>query len=110
MSSRPDVTRLDKVLYGIPNLDRATGGAVMGELSVWTGKRGEGKSTLLDQFLLEAIDQGETRLRLLGGAAGLEIQILGVPPGGGAPEHPRQPGQAQRQGHPPAHTLCPADD
>lgn len=56
----PDVTRLDKVLYGIPNLDRATGGAVMGELSVWTGKRGEGKSTLLDQFLLEAIDQGET--------------------------------------------------
>ena len=55
---QPDVTRLDKVLYGIPNLDRATGGAIMGELSVWTGKRGEGKSTLLDQFLLEAIDQG----------------------------------------------------
>lgn len=56
---QPDVTRLDKVLYGIPNLDRATGGAIMGELSVWTGKRGEGKSTLLDQFLLEAIDQGQ---------------------------------------------------
>lgn len=56
--AQPDVTSLDKVLYGIPNLDRATGGAIMGELSVWTGKRGEGKSTLLDQFLLEAIDQG----------------------------------------------------
>ena len=56
---QPDVTRLDKVLYGIPNLDRATGGAIMGELSVWTGKRGEGKSTLLDQFLLESINQGQ---------------------------------------------------
>ncbi|MFQ6957751.1 MAG: hypothetical protein ACLRSP_19655, partial [Flavonifractor plautii] len=55
----PDVSKLDKVLFGISNLDRATGGAVMGELSVWTGKRGEGKSTLLDQFLLEAIDQGQ---------------------------------------------------
>ena len=54
---QPDVTRLDKVLYGISNLDRATGGAIMGELSIWTGKRGEGKSTLLDQFLLEAVDQ-----------------------------------------------------
>lgn len=57
--SAPDVSKLDKVLFGISNLDRATGGAVMGELSVWTGKRGEGKSTLLDQFLLEAIDQGQ---------------------------------------------------
>lgn len=56
----PDVSKLDKVLFGIPKLDEITGGAVMGELSVWTGKRGEGKSTLLDQFLLEAIDQRET--------------------------------------------------
>lgn len=55
---QPDVSRLDKALFGISNLDQATGGAIMGELSVWTGKRGEGKSTLLDQFLLEAIDQG----------------------------------------------------
>ena len=30
----------------------------MGDLSVWTGKRGEGKSTILTQILLDAIDQG----------------------------------------------------
>lgn len=56
--TQPDVSNMDKVLSGISNLDRATGGFFMGELSVWTGKRGDGKSTLLDQFLLEAIDQG----------------------------------------------------
>ncbi|MFQ7857467.1 MAG: hypothetical protein ACLRIS_22300 [Flavonifractor plautii] len=48
--SAPDVSKLDKVLFGISNLDRATGGAVMGELSVWTGKRGEGKSTCWTSF------------------------------------------------------------
>lgn len=30
----------------------------MRELSVWTGRRGVGKSTLLSQLLLEAVDQG----------------------------------------------------
>ncbi|MBU5626502.1 AAA family ATPase [Oscillibacter sp. MSJ-2] len=44
---------------GISTLDGAIGGFGEGELSVWTGRRGEGKSTLLSQLLLEAIDQGE---------------------------------------------------
>lgn len=47
-----------RVLSGIPDLDRAIGGFVGGELSVWTGKRGEGKSTLLGQILLDAVNQG----------------------------------------------------
>ena len=34
------------------------GGFYPGELSVWTGKRDGGKSTLLGQLLLEALDQG----------------------------------------------------
>lgn len=43
---------------GIPELDRAVGGFALGDLSVWTGRRGEGKSTLLSQVLLNAIDSG----------------------------------------------------
>lgn len=54
----PEVWRMPKALSGIPELDRATGGFLMGEVSVWTGKRGDGKSTLLNQLLLRAIDQG----------------------------------------------------
>lgn len=46
------------VLSGIRELDRAIGGFYPGELSVWTGKRGGGKSTLLGQLLLESLDQG----------------------------------------------------
>lgn len=43
---------------GFPLLDREIGGFAPGELSVWTGRRGEGKSTLLGQILLDAINQG----------------------------------------------------
>lgn len=43
---------------GLAELDRQIGGFANGELSVWTGKRGEGKSTMLGQILLDAIDQG----------------------------------------------------
>ena len=43
---------------GLSLLDREIGGFAPGELSVWTGRRGEGKSTLLGQILLDAIDQG----------------------------------------------------
>ena len=43
---------------GLPLLDREIGGFAPGELSVWTGKRGEGKSTLLGQILLDAVNQG----------------------------------------------------
>ena len=46
-----------RVVSGIPDLDRAIGGFVGGELSVWTGKRGEGKSTILGQILLDAVNQ-----------------------------------------------------
>lgn len=49
--------RVDRVVSGIPALDRTIGGFAPGELSVWTGKRGEGKSTLLGQILLDAVDQ-----------------------------------------------------
>ena len=53
-----DLRGIPSVLSGIAELDRSIGGFYAGELSVWTGKRGGGKSTFLDQLLLEALDQG----------------------------------------------------
>lgn len=55
-----DPTTLPAVLSGLRELDAAIGGFYSGELSVWTGKRGGGKSTFLSQVLLEAIDQGHS--------------------------------------------------
>ena len=59
-----DIERVDpmaqpSVLSGLQTLDSAVGGFFAGELSVWTGKRGSGKSTFLGQVLLNAIDQGQ---------------------------------------------------
>lgn len=56
---REDMSCMPSVLSGIPELDRAIGGFYGGELSIWTGKRGGGKSTLLGQLLLEAVNQGQ---------------------------------------------------
>lgn len=45
-------------LSGIRGLDREINGFGAGELSVWTGTRGSGKSTLISQLLLNAVNQG----------------------------------------------------
>lgn len=52
-----DISNIERVRSNIKWLDGAIGGFAMGELSVWTGKRGEGKSTFLGQMLIEALDQ-----------------------------------------------------
>lgn len=52
-----DLDNVPRTLTRIPTLDKITNGLLDGEVSVWTGKRGEGKSTVLTQILLEAIDQ-----------------------------------------------------
>ena len=46
------------LLSGFAELDRAIGGFCDGELTVLTGKRGGGKSTLVGQLILEAVEQG----------------------------------------------------
>lgn len=53
-----DLTKVPRTLSGFDRLDKSIGGFFAGELSVWTGKRGIGKSTILSQLLLSAIDQG----------------------------------------------------
>lgn len=53
----PDVTSIQTVRSGFPIVDKKIGGFNMGEVSLWTGRRGDGKSTLLGQILLESVDQ-----------------------------------------------------
>lgn len=54
-----DLSSLPRVLSGLPSIDRMCGGLLMGDLCEWTGKRGEGKSTILTQLALESVEQGE---------------------------------------------------
>ena len=51
---------MTRTLSGLQGLDQFLGGFYEGQMSLWTGERGRGKSTLLGQILLEAIDQGHT--------------------------------------------------
>ena len=55
-----DLTKIPRILSGFDRLDKSIAGFFAGELSVWTGKRGRGKSTILSQMLLQAINQGHT--------------------------------------------------
>lgn len=49
----------NRMMSGILSLDYCLGGFRGGELSVWTGRRGEGKSTWMGQVLNEALNQGK---------------------------------------------------
>jgi len=53
-----DIDNIVKVPSGIKGVDKAIGGFMMGQLTVWTGLNSSGKSTLLGQMLLESIDNG----------------------------------------------------
>lgn len=50
---------LTVVTSGIAELDRTINGFSMGQLSIWTGTRGSGKSTIASELLLEALHQGQ---------------------------------------------------
>lgn len=53
-----DPTRIPRIYTRIPGLDQSIGGLAEGGLTIMTGKRGEGKSTVNGQILLNAIQQG----------------------------------------------------
>ena len=55
-----DLSQVQKVYSGIKGLDKAIGGFMAGQVSVWTGENASGKSTFLGQLLLEAVDEGHT--------------------------------------------------
>lgn len=50
--------KIERYKSFIKGLDRKTNGFQMGQLSIWTGKSGHGKSTFISQMLVEAIEQG----------------------------------------------------
>lgn len=51
-----DVRNINYIRTGIKALDETIGGCRYGEMSVWTGKRGEGKSTLMSQMMVNAVE------------------------------------------------------
>lgn len=53
-----DPAKMVRVLSSIGPINQIVGGYFMGELSVWSGTNGSGKSTFLGQELLAAVDQG----------------------------------------------------
>jgi len=53
-----DYTKMSRTLSGFKTLDYALGGFMEGDFTVWTGKRGEGKSTVMNQVLLDSINRG----------------------------------------------------
>lgn len=50
-------TKRENVMSGIEEIDKKIGGFYMGEVSIWTGKTGQGKSTFVNQMVCEAINQ-----------------------------------------------------
>ncbi len=54
-----DFSEIPRSLSGFRTLDRVVGGFLEGDLTVWTGKRGEGKSTFLNVVALRAVDQSK---------------------------------------------------
>lgn len=53
-----DPTTKPRIFTRIPALDHAIGGLAEGSVTIFSGKRGEGKSTIGGQFMLNAIQQG----------------------------------------------------
>lgn len=53
-----NIHHLPRIPSGIKSLDAKIGGFFMGDVSVWSGKSGQGKSTLLGQVMLDAINSG----------------------------------------------------
>lgn len=53
-----DIYKLPKIKTNIPEIDKIIGGLYFGNVTLLTGKRGEGKSTFMSQLIVEAIEQG----------------------------------------------------
>lgn len=54
-----DLNALERVKTGIWDIDRDTGGLVMGEVVILTGERGQGKSTFLSQMICSVLNQND---------------------------------------------------
>ena len=61
-----NISELPHFSTGIAEIDRLTGGFFEGQLVVIMGSRGEGKSTLASQMIVEAVEQGKNALMYSG--------------------------------------------
>lgn len=61
-----DYSTLPRIRTGVGLLDKIIGGLYFGQLCIVSGKRGEGKSTLVGQIILEAVEQGYSTLAYSG--------------------------------------------
>jgi len=52
-----DIKNAEKIKIGLSGIDNEIGGAMPGEISIWTGENGSGKSTILGQIMIESIEQ-----------------------------------------------------
>lgn len=69
-----DLNDLERICTGFSNLDRVVDGFFMGQLVLLTGKRGEGKSTLMGQLMAEALNQGYKALAYSGELPGYQFK------------------------------------
>lgn len=69
-----DLNDLERIRTGFSNLDRVVDGFFMGQLVLLTGKRGEGKSTLMGQLIAEALNQGYKVLAYSGELPGYQFK------------------------------------
>ena len=69
-----DLNDLERIRTGFFNLDRVVDGFFMGQLVLLTGKRGEGKSTLMGQLMAEALNQGYKVLAYSGELPGYQFK------------------------------------
>lgn len=53
-----DTSKMERIKTGIDILDTKMGGYIFPELNVWSGKRGQGKSTIVGQTLLACLTEG----------------------------------------------------
>ncbi|NEZ47832.1 hypothetical protein FDF74_11630 [Clostridium niameyense] len=53
-----DLSKLERCSSSIRVIDRYCGGLTFPNLTIWTGKRGSGKSTVASQCIAAAVDQG----------------------------------------------------
>lgn len=53
-----DPTKVKTIKTGIYGIDKTSGGLLLGHVSIVSGKNGSGKSTVLNQFIANAVEQG----------------------------------------------------
>lgn len=56
---RVSLKDIGKTRSGLKSLDGRVGGFLDGDITVWTGKRGNGKSTFLNQVATQAVEDGK---------------------------------------------------